>query len=920
MRPLKLTVSAFGPYAQRTTLDMSRLGERGIYLITGDTGAGKTTIFDAITFALYGEASGQNRKAAMLRSKYAAPETPTEVELTFLYGGKEYFVKRNPEYERPKSRGEGFTSEKANATLRYPDGRVIAKLKDVNSAIEEIMGVDRVQFTQIAMIAQGDFLKLLLATTDERKKIFQKIFRTHSYYQLQERLKAEESRLTAEYRAVSASIRQYLDGIVCDENYPISEAIEGVKRGECTAEEAVELITELVATDVKREDELASESKKISAALLDAAASLARAETWDKARASLAASSSRMQTESESLLLLEEAFRKEEERRPEAEELSLAIASIEAELPEYTELDGRIKEKDALLGSMDERRKNIATMKEKHRGLLEASRALNDEKKLLEGADKEIAETEGRLASRRERYGAVTAAALDARALDALEAELARDREKYLAYERISEERSSIYKTAFKTYLDEQAGIIAESLADGAPCPVCGSTSHPKPAIKAQDAPTKETVDRYKKEDDEARLALSEAAAEAAKARGSAEAKRASLTETLARLFPDKELTSPLALTEEARASLDAEISELEALLIAARARAARRAEIERLLTEGQAEAESIDRSVRAAEGELLLASATVTSLTERISSLTEKLRYKSADEALKKKRTLTVEKEALTSAYDAAVKAVSEKRTLVAGLQSAIDEAGKLLSDAVEIDTEALKNKESELKISERIYLDGQKILHARRVANETALAEIKKRLEGIGDIEKRLSWVRALSSTANGSLAGKEKIMLETYIQMTYFDRIIARANTRLMVMSGGQYELKRRREAENNQSHSGLELDVIDHYNGSERSVKTLSGGESFKASLALALGLSDEIQSSAGGIKLDTMFVDEGFGSLDGESLDQAMRALMGLADGNRLVGIISHVNELKDRIDRQIIVKKAHSGGSSATVV
>lgn len=211
-------------------------------------------------------------------------------------------------------------------------------------------------------------------------------------------------------------------------------------------------------------------------------------------------------------------------------------------------------------------------------------------------------------------------------------------------------------------------------------------------------------------------------------------------------------------------------------------------------------------------------------------------------------------------------------------------------------------------------------KALHARMKGNERALDGICGKAEELDALEKRYAWLKALSNTANGNISGKEKVMLETYIQMTFFDRIIARANTRFMVMSGGQYELKRRKAAENNRSQSGLELDVIDHYNGTERSVKTLSGGESFKASLSLALGLSDEIQASAGGVKLDTMFVDEGFGSLDDESLDQAMRALSGLAEGNRLVGIISHVAELKNRIDRQIVVTKEKSGGSRARIV
>ena len=203
---------------------------------------------------------------------------------------------------------------------------------------------------------------------------------------------------------------------------------------------------------------------------------------------------------------------------------------------------------------------------------------------------------------------------------------------------------------------------------------------------------------------------------------------------------------------------------------------------------------------------------------------------------------------------------------------------------------------------------------------ANRTCLKNIREKSGDLAAVEERCTWIRALANTANGTISGKEKIMLETYVQMTFFDRIIARANTRFMVMSGGRYELKRRQSAGNNRSQSGLDLDVTDHYSGSERSVKTLSGGESFMASLSLALGLSDEIQSSAGGVRLDSMFVDEGFGSLDEESLDQAMKALYGLAQGSRLVGIISHVSELKNRIDRQIVVTKDAHGGSRAAVL
>ena len=249
MRPIQLTMTAFGPYASKTVLDMDALGTSGLYLITGDTGAGKTTVFDAITFALYGEASGNNRDATMLRSKYASSETPTEVELTFVYGGREYYIKRNPEYTRPKTRGEGVTTEKANAELHCPDGRVVTKLREVDRAVEEIMGIDRNQFTQIAMIAQGDFLKLLLAGTEERKKIFQKIFRTQEFSRLQERLKEETAELNRRRLETRSAIDRYINSISCDESSDLFPRVREAKEGECTVEDAITLLSELCTKD-----------------------------------------------------------------------------------------------------------------------------------------------------------------------------------------------------------------------------------------------------------------------------------------------------------------------------------------------------------------------------------------------------------------------------------------------------------------------------------------------------------------------------------------------------------------------------------------------------------------------------------------------------------------------------------------------
>ncbi len=340
---------------------------------------------------------------------------------------------------------------------------------------------------------------------------------------------------------------------------------------------------------------------------------------------------------------------------------------------------------------------------------------------------------------------------------------------------------------------------------------------------------------------------------------------------------------------------------------------------MELLLPEKKAALEKAKAELAKIEDEIKAKSIENETLEKRIAELKSKLYFETKADAEAQISSLSLEAEKIQTAYDEVFKNVSENKEKLAALKSAKAEILKRISSGVEIDLGEEKENEALLeKIQAELDLKSKEV-HSRKTANASALDNICQRLDEIRTVEENLTWMKALSATANGNLGGKEKIMLETYIQMTYFDKIISRANTRFMIMSGGQYELKRRKEAENNRSQSGLELDVIDHYNGTQRSVKTLSGGESFKASLSLALGLSDEIQSSAGGIKLDTMFVDEGFGSLDDESLAQAIKALSSLADGNRLVGIISHVSELKDKIDKQIIVRKEKTGGSNISI-
>lgn len=499
--------------------------------------------------------------------------------------------------------------------------------------------------------------------------------------------------------------------------------------------------------------------------------------------------------------------------------------------------------------------------------------------------------------------------------LDKLEKQLKKDQESYSKDSNNAKEKDEEYQRLFKRYLDEQAGIIAETLSDGKPCPVCGSTTHPIKAVKAENAPTKEQLDESKEAYETAQKVAQEASEKAAKAKGQADEKMEVVLAMLREMFGDVTIDDADQLIKDAIAAIATTLEDLQIAIDEQQKNIDRKSEIDKLLPQKNEEHKTLGYTIEKNNNTLANNKATLTSLEERIAELVKKLRYESEKKAKEEKIKLETEHKKLEDDYQKAVGAVNTQKETIAGFKAAIKESENTLTEAKEIDVDSVKTKQRELQNRQKEINKKQKVINARKSANETAEKEIKAKSADICKVEEKWTWVKALSNTANGNISGKEKIMLETYIQMTYFDRIIARANTRFMVMSGGQYELKRRKEADNNRSQSGLELDIIDHYNGTERSVKTLSGGESFKASLSLALGLSDEIQSSACGIKLDTMFVDEGFGSLDDESLDQAMCALQNLTEGNRLVGIISHVSELKERIDKQIVVTKEKSGGS-----
>jgi exonuclease SbcC len=919
MRPINLNISAFGPYAGEIKLNMDDLGDKGLYLITGDTGAGKTTIFDAICFALFGEASGGSREAAMLRSKYAEADTPTFVEMNFTHGGKEYYIKRNPEYMRPAKRGDGVKKELPGAELHMPDGKVITKVRDVNTAVEELLGIDRGQFSQIAMLAQGDFLKLLLADTKERQEIFRKLFKTGYYQTLQARLEDERKKCYGICEDAQKSVKHYISGIMCDEEDVLSIEVNKARAGEMITNDVLELINKLIDNDSRILDETRNKIEKLNKELEEVNKKVGKAEQLRKAEENLKTTAENYEKELPMQEELKEKLFLIEKKLPEKEEYHKEQAQIEAELPGYIEYEQLIiREKE--LDKAIELDKTGAQKEADH--IKEYTLRQEELKTELEGYQNAGADREKYLAEKKsaeDKYKRLLEISDRIKKLIQDEQKLEAERECYLELDREYQDKNICYEHIFKAYRDGQAGVLAKTLEEGKPCPVCGSLTHPNPATSEGEVPTDAELKNAKNAADAARDAATRASRKCGELASTLDANKENLSDELKAIadMDEKDLsamkestTSIIADTKEIVDGINSKLDEMDKLL-------KRKEEIENKLPDLENKTLKSREKESSIKEKLAADEAALEAVLGRKDKLKENFRFDSKAAAENRIRDLKKKIIDIQSEYEKAdkdMKEHTEKISLLKGQIKALLETIEK-SERIELDTE-LDNKtrleETRSELTKRATSASLRI-----ETNTTARAGIEEKCDELSVAEKRYAYVSSLADTANGKLSGKEKIMLETYIQTTYFDRIIARANLRFMKMSDAQYELKRLEEASNNRSQSGLDLGVIDHYNGSQRSVKTLSGGESFMAALSLALGLSDEIQSSAGGIQIDTMFVDEGFGTLDSDSLELAYNALAGLTEGNRLVGIISHVSELKDKIDKQIVVTKEKSGGSKA---
>ena len=914
MRPNRLTISAFGPYAQQTVLDFSALGHSGLYLITGDTGAGKTTIFDAITFALYGEPSGTTRDSSMLRSKYADEDSETYVSLDFTYGNQSYTITRNPEYRRRKKRGDGETTQKAEATMVFPNGRAIDGSVQVTAAVHELIGIDREQFTQIAMIAQGDFLKLLIATTKQRQEIFRQIFQTKQYEVLQTKLRIMAAQKKTQYEDLKKSIAQYIGGIACNEDDPLSLRVIKARNGLLPGTEVVELVQCLIESDKGKLKSEKAALAKIEAEISTTDNALGKAERDAAARKELTAAQGLFENVSALSPVVQSAFDQANGKQGEIDQITGRVATAQTTLSQYDEADAAMKvieEKNKALSMQKHRCEAIEKQQAQKTQQLQQNK---NELNALKDIAAYIVKLEAEKTQALQRADTVSKLADGYEQLIQSEKMLENHQASYL----VSRDEQARLALAFaeksRAFLDAQAGILASTLLDGQPCPVCGAKNHPAPATMLSTPPTQQAVKHAGEASDSAQKLLEQASAQVARARAQVEIQRQAFKKGIAEVLGHV-IENPRAQLSEQTVRISNMIAALNGQIQDEKHKQQRKERLEIQLP-------ALERDVEKCALDLVEANRVVSTLEIEIrekAAAREKL-MQSLPHANKAQARLFIagledHKAALMRAIADAKKALDEHNNRLAQTGAKINALTAQLNDAPQADIDAMIQAKNVLLHKKQFHAQNINAMLTRLDKNQGVQTHLDQQLKVLSRVEQDWGWIKALSDTANGQLSGKDKVTLETYVQTAYFERIIRRANLRLMGMSGGQYELKRAFNASNQKSQSGLDLNVIDHYNATERSVKTLSGGESFMASLSLALGLSDEIQENAGGIRLDTMFVDEGFGSLDEETLMQAMKVLNELAQSNLLVGIISHVAQLKERIDRQIIVKKDKSDGS-----
>ena len=1043
MRPVKLIMSAFGSYADRTEIDFTEI-PNGLFLITGDTGAGKTTIFDAITYALYDRTSGGTRDGNMMRSQYADEGTDTYVEYTFIYQKKQYKILRNPEYMRLGKRkyADGslrYVKETPKVELTLPDGSVFkGKKRETDQKIVEITGLDADQFTQISMIAQGEFLKLLLAESKERKKIFSRIFQTRFYYRIQEELKKQAVQLYVKLEQNLQEMKLEMARTENGKETELSRKWKEVSGQDIPDRDRIsEILKEIIGQGSRLEKACKKEADGAQVLLEDKNRLLKEAELLDQLFDSYGQVLSHLKEKTAEKAKYElmkeqiqsgksaERVRTEEKRYLEEEkrltELKTQDHTLQKKLQECRQLlqeltedqkeavkektekeivltEKKVRIQDAILQyeSINKKQETLNKLAEEIKKYLNHARIIKEKNEILQNKNEEIIEflkqhedveicineCRNKKQQTEEKMRQYKELDRQENRKEQLKEDCERAKKEAECEQKNYEHAWAEYEMKYQKFLKEQAGILALTLEAGQPCPVCGSREHPQIAALSDEAPTQAEVELAKAERDKK------------------EKIRDIKTEAFRKCLAGYQAAQEICLTLRKNIKDEAEditgigwkekIQSLKRTLMETEKRLKQLEEIFercRTLKENQEQIadqiEKLEEKERKTSQSLTESKLMYTKLEAEYQAMEEKLPYKTMEEAEEHLREISGKLELVRNNYETVTRCLTEKqnkekelegqqKTVSASVVQSQEEVQKKIRSYKQIikeqgfeDEESYHSQcmtERELEEAEQWIgayqkelqeleanrtlleqqLEGKERKDTEQIAREIKEASgeleeirkeymklhntnernreirdnLKRNFEKNSGLQKQYEIVGNLSKTANGNLSGSAKLDFETYIQRQYFRQIIRAANKRLVRMTSGEFILQCRDvEKLGSQGQAGLDLDVYHMATDTVRDVKTLSGGESFMAALSMALGLSDIVQNTAGAIHLDTMFIDEGFGSLDDVSRDQAIRVLNDLADKDRLIGIISHVNELKEQIDHKLVVKKNEKGSS-----
>ncbi len=895
MKPVKLTLCGWGPYKEKQEIDFTEFYGRGLFLITGPTGAGKTTVFDALTYALYGNMSGEMREKNSVRSDFASADTPTFVELSMTHNGKEYVIYRNPEYLRPRKRKffrkafrkisqeasasgisedkekkskakgipEGFTREKERAVFTGPEGKAVEGSSEVNRKVQELLGLDYRQFKQLSMIAQGEFARLLTAPPAEKTKIFREIFDTDIYERIAALLKGRSGSLYKEIMECRHKMDEDIDMLIR------AGVLE--ESGKTTYYEGMISFLERAVSETKEKWRLArKEHTGKEKEVQELAGKLAEAQRVQRLFDKL----------EKELLRRKELESKEEEilekeallgRQEKAALLKITELKFLAAQKKSRELEAEIK---------DIREDILALGKQKE----EESGFYKERGEILAGFEdkKKLAEVQEQLKKCRKKY-------------ESRDKELKALQKDYLKAEKEEEKAKDSYERADKAYRHGMAGILADTLEEGMPCPVCGACHHPAPAAGSGELPSKEQVEGY-------RAAFEEKQKRRIDFHGKTSACAMQVREL-------EEQVREIALQEESLGENLKDGKETVTAYLAAH------------------DEKDFTRQIKKYEQRLAVLEEKEKSLARR----QEELRLARKEEAESRaafEEKLSADGFASYEEYREILKDEKEMGKLRKGIQEYHQESRSCREMVLHLQEETKRSKPGEVTLlsgkleqaqqEKELLFEEQTELDNRMRSLENGLLSLKEKQEKLEKFMTRYSLLKDLDDAANGN--NKKRLVFEQYVLASYFEDILMAANLRLREMSSGRYELRRAAQIGDGRSKDNLEIEVLDYYTGKYRSARTLSGGESFKASLSLALGMSDVVQAASGGLKVEALFIDEGFGSLDAESLEQACLTLQRLVERDRLIGIISHVPELAEKIGNQIQIQKTNAGSSACIML